>query len=268
MFCRAWERSEPAGSVLFVHGLGEHAGRYDHLARVVREAGLNMYAADLRGHGQSEGRRGHVPEFACLLRDLERLRERAAERTGSGLVLLVGHSLGGLVAGRYVQAFDPEGLRGLALVAPFVDVGTPVPAWKRILGRVTDRLLPELTLDNGLDVEQLFRLQGERDRYTDDPLVHRRISARLWGEMQRAARRLEEDAPGVRVPVLLQLAGRDTVVSNPAARRFADRLALRPEVIEYDEALHALYFDPDAAAALADLKGWIERRLADEAGNG
>jgi alpha-beta hydrolase superfamily lysophospholipase len=99
--------------------------------------------------------------------------------------------------------------------------------------------------------------------YEEDPLVHHRISARLWGEMQRALPRLLADAHRLRVPVLLQLAGSDTVVSNSAARDFAARLASRPEVIEYEDAFHALYFDPRAEEALADLRGWLEQRMTD-----
>ena len=260
---RAWQLPDPAGCLLFVHGLGEHGGRYDRLARVAADAELDTFAIDLRGHGRTRGRRGHVTRFAQFLQDLEHLRRRAVERSRAGRTLLVGHSLGGLVAGRYAQALAPDGLRGVAFVAPFVDVAMPLPGWKRTLGRVTDRLAPGLTLDNGLDVNELFRRQEERDRYSDDPLVHRRISARLWGEMQRAAGRLMDDAGGLRVPVLLQLAGRDAVVSNAASRRFGKRLPIRPETIEYEDAYHALYFDPVAGTALADLAAWMKERLAD-----
>ena len=264
VFYRAWEAPEPAGSVLFVHGLGEHGGRYARLAEVVRSLGLDLYAMDLRGHGRSQGRRGHVPEFACYLRDLDRLRRRAGRETTGRATFLVGHSLGGLVVGRYAEAFAPDGLRGVVFVAPYVEPELTIPGWKRSLGAVTDRLVPALTMDNGLDVEELFRREPDQREYADDPFVHRRISARLWGEMQRDSVLLLADAHRLRVPVLLQLAGSDAVVSNSASRDFGARLAVRPEVIEYEGAYHALYFDPVAERSLADLSGWLERRLADD----
>ncbi len=260
---RAWEVPDPAGCVLFVHGLGEHGGRYDRLAEVVGTLGLDLYAIDLRGHGRSRGRRGHVPDFACYLRDLDRLRRRAGRETAGRATFLVGHSLGGLVVGRYAEAFAPDGLRGVVFVAQFVETGMSIPGWKRSLGTATDRMVPALTMDNGLNVEELFRRESDQRTYAEDPLVHRRISARLWGEMQRASSRLLADAHRLRVPVLLQLAGSDTVVSNSAARDFGARLASRPEVIEYEDAFHALYFDPRAEEGLADLRGWLEQRLAD-----
>jgi len=229
----------------------------------VASLGLDLYAIDLRGHGRSQGRRGHVPDFTCFLRDLDRLRRRAGRETTGRATFLVGHSLGGLVVGRYAEAFAPDGLRGVVFVAPFVETEILIPGWKRSLGAATDRLVPALTLDNGLIVEELFRRESDQREYAEDPLVHRQISARLWGEMQRASARLLADAHRLRVPVLLQLAGSDTVVSNSAARDFGARLASRPEVIEYEGAYHALYFDQRAEEGLEDLREWLERRMAD-----
>lgn len=263
VFYRAWEVADPAGCVLFVHGLGEHGGRYDRLAEVVGTLDLDLYAIDLRGHGRSQGRRGHVSDFACFLRDLDRLRRRAGRETAGRATFLVGHSLGGLVVGRYAEAFAPDGLRGVVFVSPFVETEMSIPGWKRSLGAAADRMVPALTMDNGLTVEDLFRRESDQRVYEEDPLVHHRISARLWGEIQRASPRLLSDAHRLRVPVLLQLAGSDTVVSNPAARDFGARLASRPEVIEYEGAFHALYFDPRAEEALADLRGWLEQRMTD-----
>lgn len=267
VFYRAWETSEPTGSVLFVHGLGEHGGRYDRLTEVVGALGLDLYAIDLRGHGRSQGKRGHVPDFTCYLRDLDRLIRRAGRETAGRTTFLVGHSLGGLVVGRYAEAFAPDGLRGVVFVAPFVETKMSVPGWKRSLGAATDRMVPALTMDNGLNVEELFRRESDQRVYTEDPRVHRRISARLWGEMQRASSRLLADAHRLRVPVLLQLAGSDTVVSNSAARDFGARLASRPEVIEYEDAYHALYFDPRAEEGLTDLQRWLEQRMMDGTAN-
>jgi alpha-beta hydrolase superfamily lysophospholipase len=168
------------------------------------------------------------------------------------------------VVGRYAEAYAPDGLRGVAFVAPFVETEMTIPGWKRSLGAATDRVLPTLTMDNGLRVEELFRREADQRTYADDPLVHRRISARLWGEMLRESAQLLTDAYRLRVPVLIQLAGSDTVVSNSASRDFGARLAVTPEVVEYEGAYHALYFDPLAEQSLADLGRWLERRLTDE----
>jgi alpha-beta hydrolase superfamily lysophospholipase len=260
---RFWGTPESRGSVLCVHGLGEHAGRYRGLAEAIAPVGLDLYAIDMRGHGLTQGRRGHVDRFDDLLRDLDRLRRKADGGGAGRQFFLLGHSLGGLVAGRYAEAFAPDGLHGIAFVAPFVDVALEVPAWKRSLGSVADRLAPELTMDNGLEVDELFRRESDRTAYRDDPLVHRRISARLWGEMQRASERLVEDAPRLRVSVLLLLAGEDAVVSNTASREFASLLPSTPGIIEYDDAFHALFHDPRAPEIFGDVRSWLVRQLGE-----
>ncbi len=261
VFYRAWERSGSRGSVLCVHGLGEHAGRYARLAEALHEIDVDLYAMDLRGHGRSQGRRGHVSSMAAVLADLDRLRRRACGDVARRPTFVFGHSLGGLVAGRYVEAFPLDGLRGVVFFAPFVEERVAVPNWKRTVAAVADRLAPALTLHNGLALEDLFRREEDRRAFDTDPLVHRRISARLWGEMTRASERLRGEADRVRVPALFQLAGEDRIVSNEASRRLAASIGPLAEVIEYEGAHHALLHDPRAGEALGDLVAWLEANL-------
>ena len=261
VFFRTWACPDARGRVLCVHGLGEHSGRYGGLADAVRGLGLELWALDMRGHGRSEGRRGHVASLDDLLGDLDRLRDRAEEETPDGPTFVLGHSLGGLVIGRWLQAPGSAGVRGAVFVAPFVNVAMDVPAWKRRLGTAADRLAPAVTLPNGLALEDLFRREGDRRAYDEDPLVHRRISARLWGEMGRGAARLVAGAGTIGTPALFQLAGEDRIVANEATRSFAAALGSPAEVVEYEGAYHALYHDPRSAEAFADLGAWLGQRL-------
>jgi alpha-beta hydrolase superfamily lysophospholipase len=111
----------------------------------------------------------------------------------------------------------------------------------------------------GLREEELFRHEPEREAYRSDPLVHRRISARLWGEMQRNAASFAARAPQMRAPVLFQLPGDDRVVSSVASIRIGERMTGDVEVREYAHAYHALFHDPLAEDALADLSDWLQR---------
>lgn len=264
VFFRAWTRPDAGGRVLCVHGLGEHSGRYGGLADAIGEIGLELWALDMRGHGRTDGRRGHVGSIDDVLGDLDRLRERAEEDGAEAPIFVVGHSLGGLVVGRWLLSPGSAGVRAAVFVAPFVDVALEVPEWKRRLGAVADRLAPAVTLPNGLPLADLFRREEDRRAYDEDPLVHRRISARLWGEMGRGASRLVEETDGIRVPALFQLAGDDRIVSNAATRGLASGLGSRAEVVEYDGAYHALYHDPRAGEAFADLRAWLRERCEGE----
>lgn len=258
LFFRSWEPPAATAGVLAVHGLGDHSGRWEGVAGALSAAGTAVHAPDLRGHGRSLGRRGHAASFELLLRDLDRLRRAAEPRGPDGRVVLLGHSLGGLLVLRYLQAFPSPSVAGAVAVAPFLRLRADVPDWKLTLGRLADRWLPGLTLDSELEDDLLFRRPEARERHRRDPLVHRRISARLWGEMQREARRLRAE-PRTDRPVLLQVAGDDRVVDADAVRELGARPGCRAEVRVYPEAFHDLYHDPEAPRALRDLVAWVER---------
>lgn len=261
LFFRSRVTAESRGRLLAVHGLGQHSGRLTGIAESARRLDLDYYALDLRGHGRSPGRRGHVSSFDRLLSDLDRLRRRTGNGEPRRPTFLLGHSLGGLVVGRYVQEFGFPGLAGAALVAPFVDVARTPPTWKLRLGAVADRWIPALTLYNELPPEMLYRTAVEVDGHVSDPLVHHRISARMWGEMQRQATILVDRARQSRVPVLIQVAGEDRAVSSRAALDLADAFEGESQAIEYEGAYHDLYRDPLAGDAARDLEEWIEGRL-------
>lgn len=267
LFYRTWEVPGPRAQVLVVHGLGEHAGRYGRVSAALVRAGFSVCSPDLRGHGRSRGRRGHVLAFDRLLRDVDRLRRRAFRAgTGAVPVFLLGHSLGGLVVLRYLQEFSPPSVAGGVCAAPFLRLAAPVPDWKLRVGRLADRFAPGLTMDNELDRELLLRDPEERQAHRVDPLVHRRISARLWGEMLRASETVERRLARLRHPVLLQIPGADRVADPEAAESVLCRDEATVDVIRYPEAYHDLYHDPAGDRALDDLASWLDRRAGGGAG--
>lgn len=265
LFHRSWQPAasgSAVGAALVVHGLGEHSGRYDALGRALAARGVAVHGLDLRGHGRSRGRRGTVRRFGELLRDVDRLRRRiTGDAATPARVVLVGHSLGGLVVMRCLQELPSPHVRGAVAVAPFVELAASVPGWKLALGDLADRWLPDVTMDNEMSAELLMRTPEEREAYRTDPLVHRRISARLWGEMQRESRRLREEVARLDRPLLLQVPGSDRVVDSEATLRLARTLDGPVRVREYPDAYHDLYHDPGAEEAVADAAAWIRDTL-------
>lgn len=268
LFFRCREVEEPRGRLLAVHGLGEHSGRLDRIAACANRARLDFFALDLRGHGRSPGRRGHASSFDRLLADLDRLRRRTGSGESKRPTFLLGHSLGGLIVGRYVQEFGFPGLAGSVLVTPFVDLAMRPSAWKIRVGDLADRLVPALTMDNEIRSDMLFRTPDEQALHANDPLVHHRVSARLWGEMRRQADILLRRAEQSRTPILFQLAGDDRVVSTAASRELATRFSGDTRVIEYEGAFHDLYRDPSAEVAATDLVEWIDEIMDGAGGAG
>ncbi|MSR36837.1 MAG: alpha/beta hydrolase [Gemmatimonadetes bacterium] len=256
-----WDPPAPRGSVLVVHGFGDHAGRYRDVARVLGSRGLAVAAYDQRGHGGSPGRRGDAPGFASFLTDLDRVWEHAL------LVLpapqfLYGHSFGGLVVMRWVQTRGAKP-RGVVLSAPWLATRLKVPRWKLLAGRVLLRVAPALTIASGSDrPELLTRDPARAAQYVADPLVHHSISARFHDDAEREqARALEEGWPDL--PTLLVLPGDDRLVDAEVARRWAERHPV-VAVLVRDGGRHELHNDIDLDQALGEVADWIEGRLAPE----
>ena len=226
------------GTVLLVHGLGEHAGRYSALAQRLNAWGFAVRGYDQYGHGQSAGPRGGLSTDTRLLVDLSDLVDatRARMPAGQPLVLL-GHSMGGLVAARFV-ALNMRPVDALVLSSPALDAG--LGAVQKMLLATLPRIAPNLRMGNGLDAQYLSHDPAVVAAYRADPLCHDRISARL-------ARFIAEGGPATvaraahwRVPTLLMWAGSDKLVNPAGSRAFA---AAAPQALVQSHCFAPLYHE-------------------------
>lgn len=252
-------RRRPRGVVLIVHGLGEHAWRYDPLAQRLNEWGFAVRAYDQRGHGDSGGQRGVLPDDDALLDDLcevlEDTRRHIAEPWACPLILL-GHSMGGLVAATWV-------LRGslpvdaLVLSSPALDAGIGL-LQKRLIALLL-RWAPNLTLSNGLDPRQLSHDPAVVAAYQKDKRVHDRISARLARFIDANGPAVVAAAPSWTVPTLLLYAGADRLVRPDGSRAFA---AVAPREVVTSQCLegqfHEIFNEADPSEAYRALKTWLD----------
>ena len=191
------------GVVLLVHGLGEHAGRYDALARQLNAWGFAVRGYDQYGHGESGGARGGLPAANRLVDDLADILHSTRRRMPRGCpLILLGHSMGGLVAGRLL-AQEPRAAEGLVLSSPALALR--LNPLQRLLLAVVPELAPGLRLRNGVRPQQLSHDATVVAAYRSDRLVHHRISARLARFMDESGRALLQAAPGWSVPTLLLL---------------------------------------------------------------
>lgn len=235
------------GSALLLHGLGEHAGRQQVLAGWLAAAGLQVVAPDLPGHGRSPGRRGDAASMATLVHSLRPLWESLPDAAPR---LLVGHSLGGLIA-TALAAELPSAPRAMVLSSPFFDVGTAPRAWQRIAARVLLRLAPAIGLPTGLDPRALSHDPAVVAAYRADPLVHDRLSARFYAAITTTQARLPELARALSaVPVLLWHGSADRLTSHPATQQLAAQFrAAGSAFLSVPGGFHELYHDMPAATA-------------------
>ena len=185
IFARDWKPEVPAKAVVvLIHGLGEHAGRYAHVAAAMNAAGYAVLAPDLRGHGGSSGKRGHIPSYDIVLDDIQRAFIEAGSRYPGLPQFLYGHSLGGALVLYYTLKRKPA-IRGLIATSPGLAPGSPVPALKLTAAKVLNTLVPTLTMNNDLDLGNLSHDPAVQADYIADKTVHPLISARLGMELIR-----------------------------------------------------------------------------------
>ncbi|MEZ4414160.1 MAG: alpha/beta hydrolase [Gemmatimonadota bacterium] len=223
---RLWLPDHPRAAVLIVHGWGEHAGRYEMVAGTLTGRGLAVFAYDQRGHGRSEGARGHVDRFDDLVADLGRARDEAADRIGEPGITWVtlGHSLGGLVV---LRALD-TGLVGVAaavISAPWLATAVPVSPLRRRLAEALDHVWPSVGLPTGTRPELLTRDPRMIREYREDPLNHSRMSPRLFFEVERTQAHVLQMPPLVRVPTLMLVPEADLLVDPATSIAYAEKRA-------------------------------------------
>jgi alpha-beta hydrolase superfamily lysophospholipase len=261
---RAWWAEAPRAVVAVVHGLGEHSGRYAALAGDLVAAGYAVAALDLPGHGAAPGPRGHVPSWDDM-RDgwVSALIESARKLPGAGAglpVFLLGHSMGGAIALDFALA-HPGGLAGIVASAPALR-SAPPPRWKLALGHLAHAVAPSLGIAAGLDESAMSRDPEVIKGRAEDPLVHQRISPRLYFAFDEARRRVLRDAGRLGLPALVLAGGADRVVDPAGAAEFAAAAPPgRATLITYPAAYHEIFNDHDRAQVIADMLAWMERTL-------
>ncbi|HEU4460474.1 MAG TPA: alpha/beta hydrolase [Methylibium sp.] len=262
---RHWPCETARGTVLLVHGLGEHAGRYGHVAAALAQAGFETVAHDQRGHGRSEGARGDIARPHALLDDLARVIDALRARR-DGPLLLLGHSLGGAVAARFVagalEGPGPAWARKVeALVLSSPALAAELRPTQRLLLAFGSRFAPHLAANNGLDPAWVSRDPAVVAAYRADALVHDRITPMLARFTLDAGERVRADAARWRVPTLLMWAGADRCVRPAGSAAFAAAAPLGVVAARrFDGLAHELFNEPERARVFETLADWLARQ--------
>lgn len=264
LFWREWLPDDPQAVMLLVHGLGEHSGRYLHVASYFAERGFVVLGFDYRGHGRSQGARVHVERFDEFVEDLALLRAKAGAEHPSLPLLLVGHSQGGLIVLRSVLA-SPAAVAGAIVSSPLLGVhpsSRPGPllgaaAWALSL------LAPRLRLANSVNPELVSRDPAVVEAYRRDPLVSRRVSSRWFTSMLAAVEDTFRTASSLRVPLLLMSSESDRLVDPEAAVRWAKGApAGLVEYVRWAGLYHEMFNEPEQEAVFRRMQSWWQTRSA------
>jgi len=258
LYAREWQpkSNQLRGIIFLVHGLGEHSGRYSNVALKMTQAGYVLLIFDLRGHGNSPGRRGHIPCYDMLLDDIECFRSESIKRFPDLPTFLYGHSLGGNLVLNYVLRRRPK-FTGVIVTSPWLKLAIEPPALLRAFVRFLSILWPTLSLSNGLKLNALSRDPSVINAYKADPLVHNKIAVRLFAVMDRAGRWAMENAIQFNLPLLLMHGGDDRITSSEATKKFAS--SVHCTLIIWQGLFHELHNEPEKEEILAYTINWLEQ---------
>ena len=253
---RHWPPSgEPWARVLIVHGIGEHSGRYERTGRLMSEAGLDVHAFDLRGHGLSGGRRVYVRRWDDFLDDVE-VRLAALPQPGLPVVLF-GHSMGALIALTYACS-DRPAPDLLVLRAP--PLQARVPGWQRALAPLLGIVAPTLVLSNPISGDQLSRDPAVGVAYFADPLVQPRSTTRLGAQLFSAMKRARSELARLDVPTLVIHGGADTLVPTEVSEPLGTLPGVERRVLP--NLRHETLNEPEGPEVVAAIVEWLRAHTA------
>jgi alpha-beta hydrolase superfamily lysophospholipase len=258
LYAQGWQPDSPQAVIALVHGLGEHCGRYAHLAAFLNQAGYAVLAFDLRGHGKSEGARGYVASYAAVMDDIAHLLAEASQRYPNRPCFLYGHSLGGNLVLNYALRRRPK-LTGVVSTSPALKTAFEPPAWKVTAAKVLCNVLPGLTMPNGLELAALSRDPQVIQAYSNDPLVHDKLSTRLgWDTLQNGLWALEH-ASEFPLPLLLVHGEADRITSAQASREFAAKAGKCCTLKIWPGLYHETHNEPEKDQVFAYLLEWLKK---------
>lgn len=254
---KVWEPAEVKGSIVLVHGAGEHIGRYEHVASHFTDRGFAVCAMDQRGHGRSEGLRCHVDRFDDYLADLRQFVGQVTDWFGPPV--LIGHSMGGLVSYRYALA-HPAALRALVLSSPWFGLKMKIDPLQKALAPLVVKVLPRLAVPSKIRPEDVSRSPQVAQGYGSDPLVANRATLRWFLECSGTAEACHQ-GPSLpaELPVLVLQAGDDRIVDPAATRAVFQRIGHDRKAFKlYPGKYHEIFNDPGYEEVFTDIVAWLE----------
>lgn len=252
----------PKAVVLTIHGLGEHFGRYQHVGEWLNSQQIIMVGGDLPGFGTSKQLSGHIDSFDDYLNQVEEWINYTRDKWPNIPLVLFGHSLGGLIALRYLQKRESVGvLSAVAVTSPSISVKLEVKGGLLFITNILRKIAPKIRFNSGIKSEDVSRHPEIREKYGTDPLNHGKVSAGLYYETQLAIKEVWEDVDEInhaRIPLLFLQAGSDQLVDADKADEFAK--LIDRELINYiniPSLYHEVFNEPERDIYLKLFSDWI-----------
>ena len=255
-----WKPASPKAVVVLIHGHGEHINRYQHVAEALTNAGYAMQAFDLRGHGRSAGNRGHTPSYEHLMNDITDFISDAQKRYPGLPVFLYGHSMGGNQVINYALK-TPGILKGVIATGPWLKLAFDPPAAQVMVAKLLNGIAPSFSLASGLSQSALSRDLEVVKKYAADPLVHDKISVRLYTSMYGNGLWALEHAADLKIPMLLMHGSADGLTSAAASEEFAKKAGKLVTLRIWEGFYHEIHNEPEKFEVLQTIVTWLDQQV-------
>ena len=258
---RYWPVDQPRATILLIHGLGEQSGRYQHVAEAFNAKGFTVLAPDHLGHGESPGTRVFVEQFDDYLTGVRECRAIIDQQCPGVPCFLLGHSMGGLIAGRLLLE-DQQQYRGALLSGPAFAAEAPPSGLVMFIGRLLAKIAPKAGMI-ALDASGVSRDPQVVAAYNADPLVnHGKITAALGVALFDAMAEVMSRAAEIKLPLLVMHGDADAMAAPKGSEQFAAAVSSSDKTLTLLPGLyHEIFNEPDGANIIAAYAEWIESRL-------
>lgn len=222
IFYQSWTKPDSKQILVFQHGFGEHSDRYTNLINTLKNESISIYALDSRGHGRSEGKRGHVDQFQQYIDDLADLIRIAKDEQKKEKVILLGHSLGGVISLQYAtEGFNQDNLLGMIISSPGLKIKMDLEKEiKKFAAEFLSSFMPSVTLDANLDLNFLSHDKSVIEAYNKDPLVHGKVSFQMGKNLFHLGAALMNKARLIKVPIFMTHGDADGITDCEGSKEF------------------------------------------------
>ena len=253
-----WKPQIVKSVIVLVHGMGEHKLRFeDSVIKHLVKSGYAVVAFDLYGHGGSEGKRGHCPSYNALLDAVEKVIEKAGELFTETSILLYGHSLGGNIVINYTFK-RKHNLKGVIASSPFLKLAFQPPKWKVLLGKTLLHILPSITLPSEIDTKAISRDLNEVKRYTEDPLIHEKISPMYVFPVIDAGEWAIKNTSKLKTPMLVLHGTDDKLIDYKGSVEFCDNSEYA-QLELFEKGYHELHHDNCREEFIETILKWLDK---------
>jgi alpha-beta hydrolase superfamily lysophospholipase len=262
IYSQIWRpEGEVKAVVCLVHGLGEHSSRYEPFSRYMAARGYAVYGYDLRGHGKSEGKRGHTPSYEAYLSDIAKLLQKSKEAFPGKNIFLFGHSMGGNLVINYVLHNNPN-IKGVILTGPWLKQTHPPNKFMIKTAEIIDKLYPGFRTHNRIKSENIVQEDNNSNepqtKHEKDPMLHPWITIHTYLTVRQAGIWALENASRFKYPLLLMHGSSDKVTSPEGSTEFAGKLKCKYTLKIWDDLSHKIHIEPLRNEIYSFIYEWVE----------